>query len=109
MSNPLVKRELRIHTRQQKTLLSGIQTAINQDFIKAWEWDEGIGCYFNKAEPYYHQSGLSPVIESGVLIFRLSWPKGKDYDPELAGVMFGHFMQMLVAHFPSYLDHIEIV
>jgi hypothetical protein len=109
MALPIVKSELRIYTRQQKVLLSDIEAAIDQDDVKAWEWDEGIGCYFNKAEPYYHQSGLTPVIESGVLIFRLAWPNGKDYDPDLAGVMFGQFIQMLVTHFPSYLDRIEIV
>lgn len=105
---PIVKNELRIYTRQQKILLSDIESAIDQECVKTWEWDDGIGCYFNKAEPYYHQSGLTPVIESGVLIMRLTWPKGKDYDPELAGAMLGQFLQMLVTHFPSYLERIEV-
>lgn len=100
---------LTIHTKQPRALVRALLKAIDDGDIDTWETSDRMHITHSPAQWRCKAwMKLPKVIGEDTVRFTIIRPKGKNVSKSVYAVYHGRFAEMLLSHFDSKIDRIEI-
>jgi hypothetical protein len=87
-----------ITTERPNELLGAIKTAIDNDDIITWSYDDA-GDFTHTAKQWINEAWLRPKIYAGELRLGIVPPQGVKVSTEIYAIYHGRFIEMILAHF----------
>lgn len=96
---------IKIKTNNASELLEDLKSAIKEDKIETWAYDDG---YFTHSpQQWKHKAWFKPQVKEEGLNFGIYPPKSKSISSSIYAIYHGRFIEMMLAHFDNKFKKIE--